>query len=108
MIVDEVPPGKPLSQFIAFGFPIAGNLFKSYLIQMLEALHYLHDMVPPLVHGHITPEQIYLDNDKLYLTGLSDAEISGIETSVNAGGVAGLRLPNSSKVGFRPSLIYIV
>ena len=93
VIVDQMPPGKPLSQFIDFGFPIAGNLFKSYLIQMLEALHYLHDMVPPLVHGHITPEQIFLDGEKLYLTGLSDAELSGIETSVHAGGVAGFAAP---------------
>ena len=62
MVFDYID-GKSLFELIAEEAPIQPDRVESIIIQILDALEYLHNMEPPVVHGDINPKNIIVRDD---------------------------------------------
>lgn len=67
VLVQSFVEGKPLQQLIEENAPLPLERFASYLKQALEVLAYLHALVPPVIHRDVTPRNIIVNGDTLYL-----------------------------------------
>jgi serine/threonine protein kinase len=63
LMVFDFIAGRSLSDLIAEEAPIQPDRVESIIIQILNALTYLHNQEPPIVHGDINPKNIIVGED---------------------------------------------
>jgi serine/threonine protein kinase len=62
-IVQQLAPGKPLTEWVQSGWRGTEVEIKDIARQLLEILKYLHQQSPPLVHRDIKPHNIIRNDD---------------------------------------------
>ena len=76
-IVEEKFESTPLSDLMETG--ISEKEFNDYVLQLCDALDFLHNQTPPIVHNGILSYNILVGKDNLLkLTGFDDATIGGV------------------------------
>jgi serine/threonine protein kinase len=67
-IVQELAPGKNLSERLQSGWRCTEADVRAIAIQVLEILHYLHTLTPAVIHRDIKPSNLlYTDDGKISL-----------------------------------------
>jgi serine/threonine protein kinase len=62
-IVQQLAPGKPLTEWVQSGWRGTEAEIKDITRQLLEILQYLHQQSPPLIHRDIKPHNIIRNDD---------------------------------------------
>jgi serine/threonine protein kinase len=62
-LVLEYLPGKNLRQIVKQSGAQTETIVLAWAAQIVDILHYLHELEPPLVHRDLTPDNILLKND---------------------------------------------
>jgi serine/threonine protein kinase len=62
-IVQQLAPGKPLTEWVQSGWRGTEAEIKDIARQLLEILQYLHQQSPPLIHRDIKPHNIIRSDD---------------------------------------------
>lgn len=71
--IQEYIKGHSLEYIIENGISISIKNLESYIRQGLEILDYIQSLENPLIHRDISPKNIIIDNDNLYLIDLGVA-----------------------------------
>ena len=67
-LVQELVKGNSLADLVQQGWHPQEDKVKNIAIQVLEILHYLHKLTPPIIHRDIKPQNIiYCANEQVYL-----------------------------------------
>jgi serine/threonine protein kinase len=119
-LVQEYIPGQSLAQLLAAGQKFTFKQVKSYAIQILEILVYLHELSPPVLHRDIKPSNLILGkHEKIYLVDFGavqdKAAAEGVTfTVVGTGGYAppeqfwGKAVPASDLYALGATLIHLL
>ncbi len=59
--------GQTVLEWIDKHLPVSRDQFIRFLEQSLDILIYLHGLVPPVIHRDITPKNLILQKDRIYL-----------------------------------------
>lgn len=78
LLVSEYIEGENLKQRLDNGESFNSEKVESIVVQILNALEYLHGLQPPVIHGNITPKNIVLDSEgTAVLVSLGSAKSAG-------------------------------
>lgn len=66
-LVQTFIDGRTMQECIDKRSSVTPSQFSEYLRQALEILEYLHSLIPPVIHRDITPKNMILQDDKLFL-----------------------------------------
>jgi eukaryotic-like serine/threonine-protein kinase len=77
-LVQTFIEGRTMQEWIDKRLPAAADQFVLYFRQALEILEYLHALVPAVIHRDITPKNMILQNDKLFLV-----DFGSVKNAVN-------------------------
>lgn len=81
----EIVQGGSLKSFIARVFPVRLRVMKKWCFQILDALQYLHEKTPPIIHRDLKCDNIFI-NSKDSTLMIGDFGLSALrrETSVTS------------------------
>lgn len=92
-VMDYIPGGSIQDVIKAQGY-IPEDRVAKYARQLCEALAYLHDSNPPIIHGDIKPDNIMLtEKDDICLIDFNISSALGGESAVTMGYTAGYAPP---------------
>jgi len=67
ILVQEFVDGQTVQKMMDDDSLVTEEKFRAYFLQILEALAYLHKLVPPIIHRDLSPNNIMISEDKAYL-----------------------------------------
>jgi serine/threonine protein kinase len=89
-IVQELAPGKTLSEWMRSGWRVTEAELKPIIIQILEILIYLHRHYPPIVHRDLKPSNILkTEEGKIYLVDFGAVQQTYHDTFMRGSTVVG-------------------
>ena len=89
-LVQQLAPGKSLSQLIESGWRVGEKEVKNIAQQVLEILAYLHSLDPPAIHRDIKPGNlIRSDEGKIYLVDFGAVQNTYYNTLIQGSTVVG-------------------
>jgi serine/threonine protein kinase len=120
-IVQQLAPGKPLTEWVHCGWWGTEAEVKDIARQLLEILKYLHQQSPPLVHRDIKPHNIIRSDDGLvflvdfgsvqnvyHSTFLKGSTVAGTYGYMAPEQFRGAAVPGSDFYGLGATILYLL
>lgn len=96
LLFQELAPGVSLRQWIESGAAPSQERVVKFAQQMLEGLGFLHEQAPPVLHGQLCPDYVFVDNQagpKLVCFG----DVERFEGATQLRGAVGFAAPEETR-----------
>ncbi|HEY0607111.1 MAG TPA: ABC transporter substrate-binding protein [Herpetosiphonaceae bacterium] len=108
--------GSRLDQLLSTRQQFSVDEIRSWVVQILDALEYLHSRTPPVMHGDIKPANLILSNGTIFLvdfgisTGLNGAALSSSDSRqyISPEHSTGLLLPESDLYSLSATVYHLL
>ncbi len=91
--IQEYIEGETLDELIKKEVSVTPERLEAYIKQGLEILKYIHNLEKPLIHRDISPKNIIVNENKLYLIDLGVSLIYSNENTVTTAGTFAYMAP---------------